>query len=88
MQKVNIKTIFRDYKESYTKEEIADLESFLDDTKKNGMFEFAVDDSYLMVAFNSDTEVVDTRVLQNYLYDNNEIAFEAYYDPQEVEIAN
>lgn len=88
MQKVNIKTIFRDYKESYTKEEMADLESFLDDTKKNGMFEFAVDDSYLMVAFNSDTEVVDTRVLQNYLYDNNEIAFEAYYDPQEVEIAN
>jgi hypothetical protein len=88
MQKVNIKTIFRDYKESYTKEEIADLESFLDDTKENGMFEFAVDDSYLMVAFNSDTEVVDTRVLQNYLYDNNEIAFEAYYDPQEVEIAN
>ena len=88
MQKVNIKTIFRDYKESYTKEEMADLESFLDDTKKNSMFEFAVDDSYLMVAFNSDTEVVDTRVLQNYLYDNNEIAFEAYYDPQEVEIAN
>jgi len=88
MQKVNIKTIFRDYKESYTKEEIADLESFLDDTKENGMFEFAVDDSYLMVAFNSDTEVVDTRALQNYLYDNNEIAFEAYYDPQEVEFAN
>ena len=88
MQKVNIKTIFRDYKESYTKEEIADLESFLDDTKENGMFEFAVDDSYLMVAFNSDTEVVDTRVLQNYLYDNDEIAFEAYYDPQEVEITN
>jgi hypothetical protein len=88
MKKVNIKTIFRDYKESYTKEEIADLESFLDDTKENGMFEFAVDDSYLMVAFNSDTEVVDTRVLQNYLYDNNEIAFEAYYNPQEVEIAN
>jgi hypothetical protein len=88
MQKVNIKTIFRDYKESYTKEEMADLESFLDDTKENGMFEFAVDDSYLMVAFNSDTEVVDTRVLQNYLYDNNEIAFEAYYDPQEVKITN
>lgn len=88
MQKVNIKTIFRDYKESYSKEEIAELESFLDDTKENGMFEFAVDDSYIMVAFNSDTEVVDTRVLQNYLYDNNEIAFEAYYDPQVVEIAN
>ena len=88
MQKVNIKTIFRDYKESYSKEEIADLESFLDDTKENGMFEFAVDDSYIMVAFNSDTEVVDTRVLQNYLYDNNEIAFEAYYDSQVVEIVN
>ena len=88
MKKVSIKAIYRDYKDSYSKEEMANLLSFIDDTKENGMFEFAVDDSYLMVAYNSDTGAVDTRVLRDYLYDNNDIAFEAYYEPQEVEIAN
>ena len=88
MKKVSIKAIYRDYKDSYSKEEMASLLSFIDDTKENGMFEFAVDDSYLMVAYNSDAGAVDTRVLRDYLYDNNDIAFEAYYEPQEVEIAN
>ena len=88
MKKVSIKAIYRDYKDSYSKEEMANLLSFIDDTKENGMFEFAVDDSYLMVAYNSDAGAVDTRVLRDYLYDNNDIAFEAYYEPQEVEIAN
>lgn len=87
MQKVNIKTCLRDYKEHYTSEEISLLEDFSSSSENGGLFEFAIDDSYIMVAFQSDSSV-NTRQLESYLYDNNDIAFEAYYEPQEVLIGN
>lgn len=87
MQNVNIKTCLRDYKEHYTAAEISPLEEFAHSSENGGLFEFAVDDSYVMVAFQSDSSV-NTRQLETYLYDNNDIAFEAYYEPQEVQIGN